>query len=300
MTDWINPANTAAVAVLSALGATSPSDQGPGASTSPASVSTPWAIQEQWQPDTLPPTGRSLLDPKHKDVDALVLSAVERYQDHEALARLGITKAAFRCWLLALIKQESRFSAKAKSPKDAYGLTQIIPSTARYLGVYPDYYKSPYLQVDGGARYLLEQLEKFGPMPLALAAYNAGPNAVKKHGGVPPFKETQGYVAAVIAFYNQYARQLGNVPTINNLAAHDLRVAEAATRVAQLQPEAGADSEAWQVIDQEDRSAAQITYAENSLLLEVSGPTSAETTPAKQDAGNSDPFSAGTKVNLQF
>lgn len=300
MTDFINPANAAAVAVMSALGLTAPAEKAPGADTALPSTSTPWSIQEQWQPDTLPPTGHRLLDAKHKDVDALILSAVQRHGNHDALARLGITKAAFRCWLLALVKQESGFSKTAKSPKKAYGLTQIIPSTARHLGIYPDYYKSPELQVDGGARYLLDQLDTFGSMPLALAAYNAGPGAVKKHGGVPPYKETQGYVAAVISFYNQFARDLGGVATINALAAHDLRVAEAATRVAGLQQAPGVDAEAWQTLDLEVQSAAPVGFAENDLPLQVTGPTPAEMPPPEAEARSGDPFTVGTKVNVQF
>lgn len=300
MTDWINPANSAAVAVLSALGVFNPTDPVPDVSAVLPSISTARALQEQWRPESLPPTGRSLLDAKHKDVDALVLSAVERYGDHAALARLGISKAAFRCWLLALIQQESGFSTMAKSPKDAYGLTQVIPSTARYLGIYPEYYKSPELQVDGGARYLLEQLEKFGSMPLALAAYNAGPNAVKKFGGVPPYKETQGYVAAVISFYNQFARQLGNVPTVNTLAAHDLRVVEAATRIVNLQQAQSTSSENPHAIYVEYDPPASIDYVENHEPLQVTGLASPQAAPANRDARNGDPFTAGTKLNLQF
>ncbi|MEP2628231.1 MAG: lytic transglycosylase domain-containing protein [Hyphomicrobiales bacterium] len=300
MTDWISPSNAAGVAVLSALGLTGPADKALDAVTSASSTSTAWVLHEQRQPDTLPPTGHRLLDPKHKDVEALILSAVQRHGDHEALARLGITKAAFRCWLLALVKQESGFSKTAKSPKKAYGLTQIIPSTARNLGIYPDYYKSPELQVDGGARYLLNQLDKFGSMPLALAAYNAGQGAVKKYGGVPPYKETQGYVASVIAFYNQFARELGGVSTVNTLAAHDLRVSEAATRVAGLQQAESASPENREVTNPEGQFPATVTYVENDLPFQISGPAQAEAPNANGDALDSDPFTAGTKVNLQF
>ncbi|WP_195822609.1 lytic transglycosylase domain-containing protein [Roseobacter sp. MH60115] len=300
MTDWINSGNTAAAAVLSALSAASPADQDTAETRLAASVSTPWAIQEQWHPDALPTIGRRLFDGKHEDVEELVFATAEKYRNHDALARLGITQDAFRAWLMALIKQESRFSAKAKSPKDAFGLTQIIPPTAKSLGIYPDYYKSPELQVDGGARYLLDQLETYGSMPLALAAYNAGPNAVKKFGGVPPYKETQGYVAAVVAFYNQYARKLGTIPTVNSLAAHDLRVAEAATRVAslgQIEPEAPTS---WQATGPAAGSDGPIDLTDRYETWRATGPVPEETRSGGMDAEHVDPFSAGTKVNIQF
>ncbi|WP_299681366.1 lytic transglycosylase domain-containing protein [uncultured Roseobacter sp.] len=300
MTDWINSGNTVAAAVLGALNAASPADQEEASQRLAASVSTPWAIEEQWHPDALPPIGRRLLDGKHENVEKLVFAAAEKYRNHDALARLGITHDGFRAWLMALIKQESRFSAKAKSPKDAFGLTQIIPPTAKSLGIYPDYYKSPELQVDGGARYLLDQLENYGSMPLALAAYNAGPNAVKKFGGVPPYKETQGYVAAVVAFYNQYARQLGTIPTVNSLEAYDLRVAEAATRVAslgQIEPEAPAR---WEATGSTSSSEGPIDLTDHYVSWQASGPVPAETSPDGMVEERVDPFSAGTKVNIQF
>ncbi|WP_300064573.1 lytic transglycosylase domain-containing protein [uncultured Roseobacter sp.] len=300
MTDWIGSGNTAAAAVLSALSAASPADQEEASARLAAPVSTPWAIEEQWHPDALPPIGRRLLDGKHEDVEKLVFAAAEKYRNHDALARLGITQGAFRAWLMALIRQESRFSAKAKSPKDAFGLTQIIPPTAKSLGIYPEYYKSPELQVDGGARYLLDQLETYGSMPLALAAYNAGPNAVKKFGGVPPYKETQRYVAAVVAFYNQYARQLGTIPTVNSLEAYDLRVAEAATRVAslgQIEPEA---PPSWEATASAAGSEGPIDLTDRYETWRATGPVPEEIAPHRSVEERLDPFSAGTKVNIQF
>ncbi len=182
-------------------------------------------IEDQWTEDDPGnhPAGRLLRD-RHASVEVLILDAVERYRNHPALARTGTDVQAFRCWLTALIKQESGFSARARSHKAAFGLTQIIPATARSLGIYPDYYEDPGLQIDGGARYLLDQLERFGSMPLALAAYNAGPEAVKKYGGIPPYSETQNYVAKVLDHYNRYATDLGTVATVNALGPKDLRI----------------------------------------------------------------------------
>lgn len=95
---------------------------------------------------------------------------------------------------LRLIQQESGFKQGARSHKGAMGLAQLMPGTARYLGVDAN---DPQQNLEGGARYLAEQYRTFGTWRLALAAYNAGPGAVKRYGGVPPFKETQNYVRII-------------------------------------------------------------------------------------------------------
>jgi len=93
-----------------------------------------------------------------------------------------------------LIEQESRWNPKAKSHKGALGLAQLMPATARDLGVDP---LDPYQNLDGGARYLAQQYRSFRNWRLALAAYNAGPGAVRQHGGIPPYKETRDYVRII-------------------------------------------------------------------------------------------------------
>lgn len=97
----------------------------------------------------------------------------------------------------ALVAHESRYQPFARSPAGAMGMAQLMPGTANYLGVSDPW--DPVENLRGGARYLREQLDRYGSWHLALAAYNAGPGNVNKHGGVPPFAETRSYVRTILA-----------------------------------------------------------------------------------------------------
>jgi hypothetical protein len=96
---------------------------------------------------------------------------------------------------LRLVRTESNFRPTAKSSKGAIGLAQLMPFTARHLGVNPH---DPQENLEGGARYLSQQYRRFGNWRLALAAYNAGPEAVERYRGIPPYSETQRYVRAIL------------------------------------------------------------------------------------------------------
>ncbi len=132
------------------------------------------------------------LDPATLGVKPAVVGNL-RAMAAETAGRYGIDPHLFE----ALVEQESSFNPKDVSGKGAIGLTQLMPATAKSLGVADPY--DPAQNLDGGARYLQQLLKQFGGDPrLALAAYNAGPGAVQRHGGIPPFRETQDYVAKIM------------------------------------------------------------------------------------------------------
>ena len=161
-------------------------------------------------------------------IEQMISDTAQAHAGHPALARAGIDAVEFRCWLQALVKQESNFSIGARSPVGAFGLTQIMPGTFTELGIPDDGSRQdPRTQLDGGARYLLKGLGMFGTMPLALAAYNAGPGVVQKYGGIPPYAETRTYVAKITGYYNRYAARMGGDPqAISTLDPRDMAIAE--------------------------------------------------------------------------
>jgi soluble lytic murein transglycosylase-like protein len=120
----------------------------------------------------------------------------------QAAARNGVDPAV----LHGLIQQESGFDPSAQSSAGAMGLTQLMPGTASSLGVANPL--DPAESIEGGARYLAQQLASFGGNTAdALAAYNAGPGAVQQYGGVPPYAETQSYVQKVLGYAESYRRE---------------------------------------------------------------------------------------------
>ncbi len=107
--------------------------------------------------------------------------------------------------LKAVCVAESGMNPNAVSRAGAQGLMQLMPPTARDLGVTDSF--DPVQNVDGGARYLAQQYRRFGSYRLALAAYNAGPEAVRRHNDIPPFAETQAYVPKVMALWEHFRYQ---------------------------------------------------------------------------------------------
>jgi soluble lytic murein transglycosylase-like protein len=149
-------------------------------------------------------SGSVKLTPKYKAgiiEEAPGAEAVPRYKGSYKGQYLEVAKAVARKHgipedlFLRLVQQESGWNAGAVSHKGATGLAQLMPGTAKKLGVDIN---DPAQNLEGGARYLRQMYDKFGSWKLALAAYNAGPGAVEKHGGVPPYAETKGYVKAIL------------------------------------------------------------------------------------------------------
>ncbi|MCA9511282.1 MAG: lytic transglycosylase domain-containing protein, partial [Myxococcales bacterium] len=129
--------------------------------------------------------------PTHTGYDWLIARAANAYELDPALVK-------------AVIAAESNFDPRATSRKGAQGLMQLMPHTARSVGVDDPY--SPAQNVLGGARYLREMLDRFGDVTRAVAAYNAGPTAVERHDGIPPYTETREYVSRVLHYYRGYHR----------------------------------------------------------------------------------------------
>lgn len=137
----------------------------------------------------------------HTHLSGAAVPAAYRAKVAELAARFDLSPALIE----ALVWQESRWQSGAVSPVGARGLAQLMPGTARELGVDA---ADPFANLEGGARYLRAQLDRFGgDVEKALAAYNAGPGRVIKSGGVPRIRETQLYVSAIMGRLSNHSRE---------------------------------------------------------------------------------------------
>jgi soluble lytic murein transglycosylase-like protein len=185
------------------IGVAVPQPQGAASSTFASQLATATTATTASAPATTAPAGLMATGASELPADvpfgAEITAAAKKH---------GIDPAL----LAGLVKQESNFNPNAGSPAGARGLTQLMPGTAAGLGV--TNVLDPIQSLDGGAKYLRQQLDAFGgDVTRALAAYNAGPGAVQRYGGVPPYAETQNYVRIVQANAAQY-RAAGATPSI--------------------------------------------------------------------------------------
>lgn len=156
-------------------------------------------------------------------VEAMIIATAHRYETHPGVVKVGLTPTTWRILFQSLVKQESAFNNAAISPVGALGFCQLMPGTAADLGVDPS---DPLQNLDGGARYLATQLNAFGRIDFALAAYNAGPGNVQKYDGIPPFEETQNYVRRISGFYDAYLSEITGADVTGTLAGVDGASAE--------------------------------------------------------------------------
>jgi soluble lytic murein transglycosylase-like protein len=146
-------------------------------------------VRLNYYPSPRPQADATRVPRAPEDYDLLITETALRYGVPVALVK-------------AVVAAESRFNANAVSTKGAQGLMQLMPGTADMLGVGDPF--EPKENVSGGVRYLRQLLDRFGDPIWAVAAYNAGPEAVDKHGGIPPYPETQQYVQRVMTYYRNY------------------------------------------------------------------------------------------------
>ena len=181
---------------------------------------------------------RAAPQPARSGVLVAIAETAARHADHPAIARLGMDARQWGHLFRAMIEAESAYRPDAVSPKGAYGLGQLMPATARKLGVDRE---DPAQNLEGAARYLVAQMERFGSAELALAAYNAGPHRVEQYGGIPPYRETRAYVKRIAAIYERLAGEAppaAAVPATSGAMAFTVVEAPAAPAASATDPAA--------------------------------------------------------------
>jgi soluble lytic murein transglycosylase-like protein len=163
--------------------------------------------------DEPPPTGGAAPPPPPAGAHAPV-EGMPAVPYAAGIAAAADANGLDRLLLTALVRQESNFDPEATSRAGARGLTQLMPGTARLLGLRVDLKRKiddrvvPAKALDAGARYLKAQLDRFGKIRLALAAYNAGPARVVRARGLPASRETRAFVRQVVVYRNEYRAEL--------------------------------------------------------------------------------------------
>lgn len=180
------------------------------------------SVENLYNPQDKNPAADKTFGDAALTVEEVIIAGAKATYSHAGVSKAGLSQAQWRALLQAMIWQESRFNPFIGSHVGAWGLTQLMPGTAKEVGVAGDYRTNPYSQVVGGATYLARMLSMFdGNIVLSLAAYNAGPGNVQKYGGVPPFKETQHYVQVIPAKYNEYLAAIGGVDALGTIEPVD-------------------------------------------------------------------------------
>jgi soluble lytic murein transglycosylase-like protein len=177
-------------------------DPAPAATTGATTGPTHPVTTGTQSPTSSPTSFSSVLD---RATGGAVPSEVAPYKAmiERSAARWGVDPALIQ----AVIQHESGGNANATSDAGAMGLMQLMPETARALGVTNPY--DPAQSIDAGTHYLSTQLQRFGSVKLAIAAYDAGGAAVARYGGIPPYAETQASVPAIYALYQSYRQEDG-------------------------------------------------------------------------------------------
>jgi Rod binding domain-containing protein len=184
-------------------------DHPPAVAAPPATTaSAPAAVHKEVPPAILSRDDKKDVSAVPPDTTRAVPDTLQRRLDKVApfITEAADTNRVDPNLLKAIIAAESHGDAQARSPKNAKGLMQLIDSTAAAMGVKNVW--NPRDNVQGGAKYLSQLLDKFGgDLEKAIASYNAGPGAVQRHGGVPPFKETRAYVEKVMGYLRTFEQQ---------------------------------------------------------------------------------------------
>ncbi|WP_161492455.1 lytic transglycosylase domain-containing protein [Brucella pituitosa] len=175
------------------------------------------AATNLYNPDDRDPTAKTFGDTP-VTVEQIIIQGSQQTYSLAGVSQANLSQVQWRALMQALIWQESRFNPFIESKVGAFGLTQLMPDTAKLVGVFPQYKTDPTAQVRGGGTYLARMLAMFdGNIIHALAGYNAGPGRVQQYHGVPPFPETQNYVVVVPRKYNEYLSKIGGNDALGTL-----------------------------------------------------------------------------------